>query len=99
MSLPIAQVEDDLLEQALPRFEYPGLFANRVRGFFGSLFDFLPRLAFDDTPEQRQTTHEELWSEGDLEIQLASYYNILFAKAVNRETYNFWRDKIQVMWG
>lgn len=93
MSLPMVQVDYDLPEQAIPKPEYPNLFAGRTDSFSGFSFNFLPRATFEDTPEQRQATYEELWSKGDFQFWLATYYDMLFQKEANREAYNFWRDK------
>jgi len=93
MSLPMGQVDYDLPKQALPKPEYPKLFAERPDSFSGFSFNFLPKSTFDDTPEQRLKTYEELWNEGDFKFWLATYYDMLFTKEANREAYNFWRDK------
>jgi cation diffusion facilitator CzcD-associated flavoprotein CzcO len=93
MSLPMAQVDYDLPKQALPRSEYPNLFAGRTDSFSGFSFNFLPRSTFDDTPEERLKQYEDLWSEGDFKFWLATYYDMLFTKEANFEAYKFWRDK------
>ncbi|KAF1847797.1 FAD/NAD(P)-binding domain-containing protein [Cucurbitaria berberidis CBS 394.84] len=93
MSLPMAQVEYDLPKQALPKSEYPNLFAGRNDSFSGFSFNFLPRSTFEDTPEERQKTYEGLWSKGDFEFWLATYYDMLFDPKANGEAYKFWRDK------
>lgn len=93
MSLPMAQVEYDLPKQALPKPEYPALFSGRTDSFSGFSFNFLPRSTFDDSPEERQKTYEELWSKGDFQFWLATYYDMLFAKEANNEAYKFWCEK------
>jgi cation diffusion facilitator CzcD-associated flavoprotein CzcO len=93
MSFPMAQVDYDLPKQAPPESEYPSLFANRVKGFSGLPFDFLPRSTFADTPERRLRTYEELWGEGDFKFLIASYSDVLFTHETIREAYSFWRDK------
>lgn len=93
MSLPMGQVNYDVPEQAIPRTNYPGLFAGRADSFSGFDYNFLPRSTFDDTPEERQKTYEELWSRGDFGFWLATYYDMLFTKEANQEAYKFWRDK------
>jgi cation diffusion facilitator CzcD-associated flavoprotein CzcO len=93
MSLPMAQDDYNLPKQAIPKQEYPDLFAGRTDSFSGFSFNFLPRSTFDDTPEQRLKQYEELWREGDFKFWLATYYDMLFTKEANREAYNFWRDK------
>lgn len=93
MSLPMKQVDYKFPEQAIPKPEYPDLFTHRKDSFSGFSFNFLPRSTFDDTPEQRLKTYEELWAEGDFKFWLATYYDMLFTKEANREAYNFWRDR------
>lgn len=87
------QVDYNLPEQAIPRSKYPDLFAERKDSFSGFSFNFLPRSTFDDTPEKRRQTYEELWAEGDFKFWLATYYDMLFTKEANREAYNFWCEK------
>jgi len=87
------QVDYKLPEQAIPKSEYPNLFAQRVKSFTGLTFNFLPRATFDDTPEDRIKTYESLWAEGDFQFWLAAYHDMLFSTDANREAYNFWRDK------
>ena len=85
MSLPMGQVDYDLPKQALPKPEYPKLFAERPDSFSGFSFNFLPKSTFDDTPEQRLKTYEELWNEGDFKFWLETYYDMLFTKEANRD--------------
>ena len=93
MSLPMGQVEFSATKQAIPKPKYPDLYAKRTDSFSGFNFNFLPRTTFDDTPEQRQSTYEELWSKGDFHFWLATYHDMLFSKDANHEAYKFWRDK------
>ncbi|USP76425.1 Baeyer-Villiger monooxygenase [Curvularia clavata] len=93
MSLPMGQINYNLPQQALPRSEYPKLFAGRPDSFSGFSFNFLPRSTFDDTPERRLETYESLWKEGDFKFWLGTYHDMLFSKEANREAYNFWREK------
>ncbi|EUC29071.1 hypothetical protein COCCADRAFT_40514 [Bipolaris zeicola 26-R-13] len=67
--------------------------AGHLTGFSGFSFNFLPRSTFDDTPEQRLKTYEELWKQEDFKFWLAKYNDMLFTQEANREAYNFWRDK------
>ena len=76
-----------------PKSEYPAIFAERKTTFTGFTFDFLPKATFDDTPEQRTVTYEKLWQEGHFQYWLATYRDMLFNEAANKEAYNFWRDK------
>jgi hypothetical protein len=89
----MAQVNYDLPKQALPKPDYPKLFAGRTDSFSGFSFNFIPKSTFDDTPEERQKVYEDLWAKGDFKFWLATYYDMLFTKDANREAYNFWRDK------
>ena len=93
MSLPMGQVNYEPPQQAIPKPHYPKLFAGRPGSFSGFSFNFLPRSTFDDTPEQRAKTYEELWEQGDFKFWLATYNDMLFTQEANREAYNFWRDK------
>ncbi|KAH3970165.1 hypothetical protein HBI81_020790 [Parastagonospora nodorum] len=93
MSLPMGQAEFNAPKQAIPKPKYPDLYAKRTDSFSGFNFNFLPRATFDDTPEQRQSTYEELWSKGDFHFWLATYHDMLFRKDANHEAYKFWRDK------
>jgi cation diffusion facilitator CzcD-associated flavoprotein CzcO len=93
MSLPMKQDNYDAPKQAGPKSEYPDLYAGRTDSFSGFNFNFLSRSTFDDTPEQRQKTYEDLWSRGDFGFWLATYYDMLFSAEANASAYNFWRDK------
>lgn len=93
MALPMRQVYYDGDEQAAPKSEYPSFYNRRTQCFSGFDFDFLSRGTFEDTPEQRRQTYEDLWKEGDFRYWLATYRDMLFDPAANREAYNFWRDK------
>ncbi|CBX90137.1 hypothetical protein IAQ61_001597 [Plenodomus lingam] len=93
MSLPMLQVDYDTSHPAPAHSSYPNLFSGRTNSFAGFDFNFLPRSTFDDGPEQRQRTYEQLWSKGDFSFWFATYHDMLFDKDANREAYNFWRDK------
>ncbi|EUC40477.1 hypothetical protein COCMIDRAFT_41201 [Bipolaris oryzae ATCC 44560] len=93
MSLPMGQVDYEPPQQAIPKPDYPKLFAERSGSFSGFSFNFLPRSTFDDTPERRLKTYEELWKQGDFKFWLATYSDMIFTQEANREAYNFWRDK------
>lgn len=67
--------------------------AARLESFGGFDYSFLPRKCFDDTPEQRRQTYEQLWQEGDFKYWLATYSDTFFSEESNRECYNFWREK------
>lgn len=87
------QVNYEAPQQAIPKPNYPKLFAEWPGSFSGFSFNFLPRSTFDDTPEQRLKTYEELWKQEDFKFWLAKYNDMLFTQEANREAYNFWRDK------
>ncbi|KAK8016597.1 hypothetical protein PG993_014786 [Apiospora rasikravindrae] len=92
-SLPMRQVEYQDGEQEIPRENYPDFFRGRTDSFGGFDFNFLGRSTFDDDPEKRRETYENLWAEGDFKFWLATYQDLLFDSVANREAYNFWRDK------
>lgn len=91
--LPMGQVHYNGKEEVFPKSEYASVYERATRTFTGFNFAFSPRGTFDDTPEQRQQTYEELWKHGDFHYWLATYHDMLFDAAANREAYNFWRDK------
>ncbi|KIW30392.1 uncharacterized protein PV07_06137 [Cladophialophora immunda] len=95
LALPMKQVEYSGDEQTVPHKEYPDLFAERLTSFSGFTFNFLPRATFDDTPEQRRQTYEELWAKGDFHFWLATYYDMLFTQEANKEAYEFWKAKVR----
>lgn len=95
LALPMKQVEYAADEQAFSRDNYTKFFADRSQSFGGFSFNFLPRATFDDTPEQRQATFQQLWDEGDFHFWLATYHDMMFSWEANKEAYNFWRDKVR----
>ncbi|KAF5851130.1 hypothetical protein GGP41_003927 [Bipolaris sorokiniana] len=93
MSLPMGQVNYELPQQAIPKPDCPKLFAEWPDSFSGFSSNFLPRSTFDDRPEQRLKTYEELWKQGDFKFWLATYNDMLFTQEGHCEAFNFWRDK------
>jgi cation diffusion facilitator CzcD-associated flavoprotein CzcO len=85
LTLPMKQVEYDGDGQAIPASQYPGFFKKRNETFGGFDFNFLTRGTFDDSPEKRQETYEELWSKGDFHFWLATYRDMLFDEEANKE--------------
>ena len=92
-ALPMGQRYYSGKVQAKPISEYSKIFSERKEHYSGFTFDFLPKGTFDDTPEERSKTYEQLWKEGDFHYWLATYRDMLFEKTANTEAYNFWRDK------
>jgi cation diffusion facilitator CzcD-associated flavoprotein CzcO len=95
MAIPMKQVEYDGDEQAIPIQDYSNLFNERSQSFSGFSFNFIPRSTFDDTPEKRKETYEELWAKGDFHFWLATYYDMLFTDEANKEAYDFWKTKVR----
>lgn len=95
LALPMKQVDFRGKEQAMPREEYPDLFENRRNSFGGFSFNFIPRSTFEDSPEKRNETYEELWKHGDFHFWLATYQDMLFTKDANKEAYDFWKAKVR----
>ncbi|KAK9777623.1 hypothetical protein SCAR479_05671 [Seiridium cardinale] len=93
ISLPMRQENYRNGEQSHPREDYPKLFKGRKECFTGFDFHFLSRKTFEDDAETRRKTYEKLWAEGDFRFWVATYSDMLFDSAANREAYNFWRDK------
>ncbi|EOD46289.1 putative cyclopentanone -monooxygenase protein [Neofusicoccum parvum UCRNP2] len=93
LALPMRQEHYAGDEQIAPKSSYPSIYDMRTKSYSGFDFNFLPRGTFDDTPEQRRQTYEELWKKGDFEYWLATYKDMLFDAAANKEAYDFWRDK------
>ncbi|KAL5121566.1 hypothetical protein ACEQ8H_000638 [Pleosporales sp. CAS-2024a] len=93
MSLPMRQVNYKETGEAPPRNSNIHVHAARLDSFTGLDFNFLARSTFDDNPEQRQATYENLWNKGNFSFWLATYSDMLFSKEANREAYHFWRDK------
>lgn len=96
-AIPMAQV--DYSEQAKPPSaeEVKTSLEARTESFGGFDYSFLSRKCFDDTPEKRHETYEQLWKDGSFKYWLATYSDTLFDQAANRECYNFWRDKTRAM--
>jgi cation diffusion facilitator CzcD-associated flavoprotein CzcO len=95
MALPMKQVNFKGEDQAIPREKYSDLFAGRRDSFGGMSFNFLPRSTFDDSPEKRRETYEELWKHGDFHFWLATYQDMLFSEEANKEAYDFWKAKVR----
>jgi len=94
-ALPMKQVVYATDKQAFPRENYTKFFAERCQSYGGFSFNFLPRATFEDAPEQRRATFQQLWDEGDFHFWLATYHDILFNWDANKEAYDFWRDKVR----
>ncbi|KAJ6115300.1 hypothetical protein N7486_001078 [Penicillium sp. IBT 16267x] len=95
LALPMGQIDFKGREQAIPRKDYPDLFNGRRDSYGGFSFNFTPRSTFDDSPEKRKETYEELWKHGDFHFWLASYQDMLFSKEANKEAYDFWKSKVR----
>ncbi|RDW79911.1 putative cyclopentanone-monooxygenase protein [Coleophoma cylindrospora] len=93
LATPMRQVSFSPEEQSRAKADYPAMYENRTATFGGIDFDFAPKPTFQDSPEQRQEFYEKLWADGSFRYWLATYYDMLFDKAANKEAYNFWRDK------
>lgn len=63
-ALPMNQINYTSEEQTGFKKEYPPLLAGRKDSCAGFDFSFLPRGTFDDTPERRRETYEQLWNKG-----------------------------------
>lgn len=95
-ALPMKQINFKEGQQDIPRKDYPDLFEGRRNSFGGFNFNFTPRSTFDDSPEKRKETYEELWKHGDFHFWLASYQDMLFSREANKEAYDFWKEKVRV---
>lgn len=91
LALPMAQRK--ITKEQQEKKGYPKFFEDRMNTFAGFQYDFLKRKTMDDTPEQREAFFEELWRNGGFEFWLATYEDMLFDDAANREAYNFWAKK------
>lgn len=95
-SIPMRQVNyQEGGEKEPAQEEYPRLLKGRLDSFGGFDFSFLGRNTFDDDAATRRATYEDLWKQGDFRYWLATYQDMLFDEAANREAYNFWRDKVR----
>ena len=94
-AIPMKQIDFARGEQIASHQEYPELFIQRYANFSGFTFDFLPRKTFDDSPEERKKTYEELWAQGDFHFWLATYQDMLFDIKANKAAYDFWKAKVR----
>lgn len=91
LALPMGQMDLPVNStQAAPRSDFEALREDRKQSFGGFDYNFLNKSTFQDTPEERQKTYEELWNHGDFHFWLATYYDMLFEDKANTEAYNFW---------
>ena len=94
-ALPMGQVDytknPDRLD--VRRENYPEFFASRVNSFGGFSYSFLNKATFDDSPEKRKQTFQELWDHGDFHYWVGTYSDTFFNDAANKEAYNFWKEK------
>ncbi|KAJ5537713.1 hypothetical protein N7494_007192 [Penicillium frequentans] len=95
LALPMGQINFKDGDQGIPRKDYPDLFNGRRDSYGGFNFNFTPRSTFDDSPEKRKETYEELWKHGDFHFWLASYQDMMFTKEANKEAYDFWKSKVR----
>ena len=91
LALPMAQRA--LTKEQQEKKDYPEFFSERMKTFAGFPYDFLKRNTLDDTPEQREAFYEKLWQAGGFGFWLATYHDMLYSDAANREAYNFWAKK------
>ena len=92
-ALPMLQVDYDDKKPPFSEEQIKAALDARLMSFGGFDYSFLPRNCFDDTPEKRRETYEQLWQEGDFKYWLANYNDTFSSEEANRECYNFWRDK------
>ena len=72
---------------------YPEIHAAREKNFAGFHYDLCERNTFDDTPEEREAFHEQLWKQAGFALWLGGYKDYLFVEKSNRVAYDFWRKK------
>lgn len=92
-NLALPMVQRKIVKEQQEKKGYPKFFEERKRTFGGFQFDFAERKTMDDSPEQREAFYERLWQNGGFEFWLATYKDMLFDEAANREAYNFWAKK------
>ena len=56
-------------------------------------YDLMERNTFDDSPEEREATFEEIWDKKGFSLWLGGYKDYLFNPDSNRIAYDFWRKK------
>ena len=86
-------IDPEMVRQA--RENWAAIRAQMNASPVGSPFEVTERLAFEDTPEQRQALYEELWQKGGLHLLFGSYADIMTDKEANRTLADFVRGKIR----
>ena len=95
LALPMQQKQlDDEANRTL-KATYQAFFRKRAETFGGVEYDFTPRSALEDSPQERNKLYERLWAEGGFKFWLATYQDMLLDEAANRTAYDFWRDKVR----
>ena len=91
LALPMQQ--RNIYPEHQEKTNYEQFFKDRMKTFAGFPYDFVDKGTFDETPDEREAFYEKLWQNGGFEFWLATYDDMLYDNAANREAYNFWAKK------
>jgi len=93
MALPMGPRQTDVETQSRMKEAYPARFETRRKTFGGFDMDFLPKGAFEVSPQERLEVYEENWKKAGFHPWLATFNDVLLNKDANDTAYAFWRDK------
>lgn len=93
LCLPMQQEPRDPKTQTNEKGEYTDFFKLRRTTFSGFPYDVIKRKTFDDTPEQRKATYDDLFQKGGFNFWLANYQDLLIDPEANIEAYKYWAQR------
>jgi cyclohexanone monooxygenase len=93
IAIPMRQRRLDDEQQRALQSELPERMARRSKTFGGGDFDFLPRPGSELTFDERQAELTKLWEIGGFSFWLGSFSDLIVDMDINREVYEFWRDR------
>ncbi|KAH7019577.1 monooxygenase [Ilyonectria destructans] len=92
--LPMKQESLSADSQRKLKSTYPALYEYRKETYGGVDFTFLSELGANATQEERHKVFQKVWDKGGLSFWLGTYPDVLRDPVINREAYQFWREKV-----
>ncbi len=99
LAVPMRRRQLTVAEQERAKVLYPELFKLRETSFAGFHYDWVEKNTFDDGPEEREATYEQVWAKGGFRYWVALYKDNLFSPEANERSYEFWAKKTRARIG
>ncbi|KIK69979.1 hypothetical protein GYMLUDRAFT_236428 [Collybiopsis luxurians FD-317 M1] len=95
LALPMHQKKLDVEQETRRKVLYPTIFLRRSQTSSGFLAGPQLKNLAAATPEERVLHWERTWAQGGFAFLLENYQDLMLDEDANRESYNFWRDKVR----